>query len=109
MIDFLIQYGYIGVFLAAFLAATVLPFGSEPVVVGVLAAGAEYVPVLVAATIGNFLGGMSCYWLGWLGKTLGLLKARDWPVAFWMFLGKFLRYLVVFGAFDWIAGLLAAA
>lgn len=26
MLDFLIEYGYIGVFLAAFLAATVLPF-----------------------------------------------------------------------------------
>ena len=57
MIDFLIQYGYIGVFLAAFLAATVLPFGSEPVVVGVLAAGAEYVPrgheLLLARLVGQ--------------------------------------------------------
>ncbi|MDO5017614.1 MAG: VTT domain-containing protein [Porphyromonas sp.] len=144
--DFLIQYGYIGVFIAAFLAATVLPFGSEPVIIGVLATGAAYWPVLIAATVGNILGGMSCYWLGWLGKTewivkylkmpeakvqkwvdwlqgrgswmaffvflpgvgdffavaLGLLRANVWSVLIWMSLGKFLRYLAVFGAFDWV-------
>lgn len=149
MLDFLINYGYIGVFIAAMLAATVLPFGSEPVVLGVLAAGAEYWPVIIAATIGNFIGGMSCYWIGWLGKTewivkylkmpkekvdkwtawlqgrgswmaffvflpgvgdffavaLGLLRANVWSVALWMLLGKFLRYLVLLGAFDWVKAL----
>jgi membrane protein YqaA with SNARE-associated domain len=66
--EFLINYGYIGVFIASFLAATVLPFSSEVVLIGVLAAGATMWPCLIAATIGNFLGGMSCYWLGMLGK-----------------------------------------
>ncbi len=67
--EFLIAYGYIGVFIASFLAATVLPFSSEVVLTGVLLAGASYWPCMIAATIGNFLGGMSCYWLGMLGKT----------------------------------------
>ncbi len=71
MLDFLISYGYIGVFLAAFLAATVLPFSSEVVLAGVMATGANYVTLIIAATIGNVLGGMTCYWLGTLGK-------RDW-------------------------------
>ena len=66
--EFLIAYGYIGVFIAAFLAATVLPFSSEVVLTGVLLAGASYAPCMIAATLGNFLGGMSCYWLGMLGK-----------------------------------------
>ena len=35
---------------------------------GVLLAGASYWPCMIAATLGNFLGGMSCYWLGMLGK-----------------------------------------
>lgn len=39
---------------------------------------------------------------------LGLLKARVVPVALWMFAGKFLRYLVLFGAFDWIKELFVA-
>lgn len=66
--EFLIEYGYIGVFIAAFLAATVLPFSSEVVLTGVLLAGAAYWPCMVSATLGNFIGGMSCYWLGMLGK-----------------------------------------
>ena len=66
--EFLIEYGYIGVFIASFLAATVLPFSSEVVLTGVLLAGAVYWPCMIAATLGNFLGGMSCYWLGMLGK-----------------------------------------
>ncbi|MDR1918931.1 MAG: VTT domain-containing protein [Tannerellaceae bacterium] len=66
--DVLIEYGYLGVFLASFLAATVLPFSSEVVLTGVLWAGAAYWPCLIAASLGNSLGGMSCYWLGMLGK-----------------------------------------
>ena len=64
--EFLIEYGYIGVFIASFLAATILPFSSEVVLTGVLLAGSAYWPCMVAATLGNFLGGMSCYWLGML-------------------------------------------
>ena len=33
--EFLIEYGYIGVFIASFLAATILPFSSEVVLTGV--------------------------------------------------------------------------
>ena len=66
--EILIEWGYIGVFIAAFLAATVLPFSSEVVLTGALLAGAAYRPCIVAATIGNFLGGLTCYYLGYLGK-----------------------------------------
>lgn len=87
--DFLIEYGYIGVFIASFLAATILPFSSEVVLTGVLLAGSSYWPCMVAATLGNFLGGMSCYWLGMLGKVewiekylkldaKKLQKVQDW-------------------------------
>ena len=87
--EFLIEYGYIGVFIASFLAATVLPFSSEVVLTGVLLAGATYWPCMIAATLGNFLGGMSCYWLGMLGKVewiekylkldaVKLQKVQDW-------------------------------
>ena len=119
--EFLIAYGYIGVFIASFLAATILPFSSEVVLTGVLLAG-----------------GMSCYWLGMLGKVewiekylkldpvklqkvqdwikgkgswmgffvflpgigdfiavaLGFLRANIWVVAISMFLGKAIRYWV---------------
>ena len=66
--ELLIEYGYIGVFFASFLAATILPFSSEVVLTGVLLGGAAYWPCMLAATSGNFLGGMVCYWLGMVGK-----------------------------------------
>lgn len=74
MLEFLIEYGYIGVFIAAFLAATILPFSSEIVLSGVLLTGASFWPVIIAATLGNILGGMTCYWLGKLGKIEWLVK-----------------------------------
>jgi len=87
--EYFIEYGYWGVFLAAFLAATILPFSSEIVLTGVLLAGASYWPCMIAAILGNFLGGMTCYWLGMLGKiewiekylkmsTEKIQKVQDW-------------------------------
>ncbi|MDR2681010.1 MAG: VTT domain-containing protein [Tannerella sp.] len=72
--EFLIEYGYVGVFIASFLAATVLPFSSEIVLTGVLLGGASYWPCMIAAGTGNFLGGMTCYWLGMCGKTEWIKK-----------------------------------
>ena len=66
--EFLIEHGYWGVFIASFLAATILPFSSEVVLAGVLLGGSSYWPCMIAATAGNFLGGMTCYWLGTAGK-----------------------------------------
>lgn len=68
MLDFLVEYGYYGLFLVAFLAATVLPFSSEFAFGGCLAAGLDPTWCVVSATAGNFLGGMTSYYLGYLGK-----------------------------------------
>ena len=70
----LIEYGYIGVLVASFLAATILPFSSEIVLSGVLLGGASYWPCMIAAVSGNFLGGMTCYWLGKIGKVEWIKK-----------------------------------
>jgi len=64
----LIEWSYLGLFIATFLAGSILPFSSEIVLSGLLAVGANSVGCLVAATVGNFLGGMTCYYLGHLGK-----------------------------------------
>ena len=66
--ELLVEYGYIGVFLASFLAATILPFSSEVVLTGVLLGGSAYIPCMLSAISGNFLGGMTCYWIGKIGK-----------------------------------------
>lgn len=75
MTDFLINYGYWGLFLVAFLAGSILPFCSEVVFSGLLVSGADPLQCLIAATIGNVLGGMTCYWLGRLGK-MDLLERK---------------------------------
>lgn len=68
MLDGFVEYGYIGLFLASFLAATILPFGSEFVFVGLLAMGMNAWGCVIVASIGNWLGGMTNYYLGRLGK-----------------------------------------
>lgn len=52
-------------FVVAFLAATVLPIGSEPVFVALVRMHPEQVAAtVVVATVGNTLGGMTSYALG---------------------------------------------
>lgn len=68
MLEFLIDYGYIGLFIACFLAATILPFSSDFVFAGLLIAGLLPWPCVFIATLGNWLGGMTNYFLGRLGK-----------------------------------------
>lgn len=130
--------GYWGLFLATFLAATIVPFSSEAVLSGTLYAGYQHWVVILVATFGNWLGGMTSFYLGVLGKkewiqkylrippektdkvisrikgkehwaaffcwlpiigdviavALGLLKLNVYKVAFGMFIGKALRYII---------------
>ncbi|MEG0807842.1 MAG: DedA family protein [Alistipes sp.] len=67
--QFLIDWGYWGLFLSAFIAGSILPFSSEAVMVVLVHLGLDPVACLAAAAVGNTLGGMSCYWIGRLGKT----------------------------------------
>jgi membrane protein YqaA with SNARE-associated domain len=62
------EYGYIGLFLASFLAATIVPFSSEAIFSGMLFAGFNPIGCLILASAGNWLGGMTSFGLGYLGK-----------------------------------------
>jgi len=59
--------GLWGLFLASFLAATVLPFSSEAVLAAMAFGPWDGVTLLAVASAGNTLGGMSSYGLGRLG------------------------------------------
>jgi membrane protein YqaA with SNARE-associated domain len=98
-----VEWGYIGLFIAAFLAATVIPFSSEAVFSALVWGGLNAWTCVFVATAGNFLGGMTCYYLGrlgkieWIEKYLGVKKEKidhfitkvhkhgDW-IAFFSFL-----------------------
>ncbi len=59
---------YAGLFASSFLAATLLPFSSEALLVALLLAGHNPVHCVITATLGNGIGGMSSYGLGYLGN-----------------------------------------
>lgn len=132
-------YGYWGLFVAAFLAATVLPFSSDVVLGTMIVAGYDPVWAWMAAIAGNWLGGMVSYGMGYLGKwewvvkylradrnkverfmvkakkygptfalvtwlpiigdpmaiALGFVRSPLGLTAWWMFVGKGLRYLAI--------------
>ena len=69
MLENFAEYGYIGLFLASFLAATILPLGSEVVFAALIAAGMNAWGCVAVASVGNWMGGMTNYYLGMLGKT----------------------------------------
>lgn len=71
LIEFFVEWGYAGLFLSAFVAGSVVPFSSEAVMVVLTGMGLNPFGCLVAATAGNTLGGMTCYWIGMAGK-------REW-------------------------------
>lgn len=71
----MISYGPWGMFLSAFLAGSILPFSSEAIMVALLALGGSPWLLLLTASAGNTLGGVSCYCVGriaspeWLQRT----------------------------------------
>lgn len=137
-----LELGYLGLFLASFLSATVVPFSSEAVLAAMIVGGANPWVAIAVATAGNWLGGLSSYGIGYLGKwewmekylgidkqkvegwkpkidrygsffavlsflpiigdvisvALGYFRARFWLTAFWMLVGKFGRYLSIYGS-----------
>jgi membrane protein YqaA with SNARE-associated domain len=74
MAAFLLDHGLPALFLLSFLAATVIPLGSEWLLVALLLQGQEFGPVVTVATIGNFLGACTTYGIGYLGSTFVMQK-----------------------------------
>ena len=65
-------------FASSFLAATLLPGGSEAVLFGALKLDPQqYWPALAVATLGNTLGGMSSYLIGRIVPQRGQIKGLD--------------------------------
>lgn len=72
MIDFivgiLIQWGYWGMLVAAFVAGSFFPFSSEAVMAGLQAAGLDPLQLVIYGSVGNVLGSLFNYGVGRLGK-----------------------------------------
>lgn len=148
--QFFIDWGYIGLFISALVAGSILPFSSEVVLTVLVQMGADPTVCLISASVGNTAGGLLCYWLGYLGNMewierwlkidkqkmdkvsgfvkrygagmglfgvlpwvgeviivlLGLLRANVYITTFTMFIGKFVRYLLIILALQGVNSLL---
>lgn len=68
LIQLLIDWGYVGLFISALLAGSVIPFSSELVMVALVKVGLSPTLCVLSATLGNTVGGMTCYYIGRLGR-----------------------------------------
>jgi membrane protein YqaA with SNARE-associated domain len=60
------KFGLSSIFVVAFISATLLPIGSEVVVVGFLKLNPDlFWPAVLVATAGNTLGGALTWWMGY--------------------------------------------
>ena len=64
----LTELGLWGLFLGTFLAATIVPFSSDALYVAILVATQNPMGCLLVGTLGNWLGSVTTYWIGWIGR-----------------------------------------
>lgn len=101
-----IEYGYYGLFAGTFLSATIVPLPSEAMVLGGIALGMNPFWVIVVATFGNFLGGLTNYWIGMKAdneklvrkfglnrEKINLWKQRSRKWGFWLGLISWLPFV----------------
>ena len=101
-----VSLGYLGLFIASFLAATVVPFSSEVVFSALVFGGLDTWTCVFVATAGNWLGGLSCYFVGKLGKIEWIekyLRIKKEKIEKW--LEKIHRYGDWFAFFSFLPGI----
>lgn len=64
----MLDFGYFGLFVASFLAATIMPFSSEVALSTMIILGADVWLTILFATLGNWLGSLTTYALGYVGN-----------------------------------------
>lgn len=65
---FLENWGYWGMLVSAFLAGSFFPFNSEAIMLSLLAAGLQPLPLVIYGTIGNVAGSLFNYGVGRMGR-----------------------------------------
>ena len=58
-------YGYWGLFLSAFIAGSIVPFSAELLIGILLYQGFPLIPLVLVATLGNWLGGYTAFFMGY--------------------------------------------
>lgn len=101
--EYFAELGYIGLFIAAFLAATILPLSSELVLTALLLNGLSPELLVTVATVGNVLGSLTNYGLGyWASKTVIQKWLRMSENEFVRAEERFKKYGIVALLFAWV-------
>lgn len=74
MEDLLTGNGLSALFILSFLAATIIPLGSEWLLIALLLNGHDAFPVVTVATVGNYLGACTTYAIGFYGSEFLIKK-----------------------------------
>ena len=74
MPELLTEHGLLSLFLLSFCASTLLPLGSEWLLVALLLDGSDPASSVLVATLGNSLGAVTSYLIGRLGSDWLILK-----------------------------------
>ena len=72
--EYFSELGHIGLFCAAFLAATILPLSSEIVLSALLLSGLSPSTLVISATTGNVLGSLTNYAIGYWANLVVIKK-----------------------------------
>ncbi|MFO7816170.1 MAG: YqaA family protein [Thermodesulfobacteriota bacterium] len=72
--EYFTELGLIGLFIAAFLAATILPLSSEIVLSALLLSGLSPTMLVIIATTGNVSGSLTNYALGYWASLVAVKK-----------------------------------
>ena len=101
--EYLSEFGYIGLFVAAFLAATILPLSSEVVLTALLLSGLSPTTLVLVATVGNVLCSLVNYALGYWASVVVVKKwLRMSDADFVRAEQRFARYGMVSLLFAWV-------
>jgi membrane protein YqaA with SNARE-associated domain len=65
----LLNYGYLGLFLASILASTILPFGSEGILLLLVYEKFNIPALVLVASAGNYIGACTTYYIGLKGRS----------------------------------------
>lgn len=71
---FLADNGYPALFLVSFLASTILPLGSEWLLVALILSGNDPILSVSIATVGNYFGACTTYWIGLYGASFVIVR-----------------------------------
>jgi membrane protein YqaA with SNARE-associated domain len=96
------ETGYLGLFLSAFFAATILPVASEAVLIGMLAYHYDPLVCLIVASTGNTLGAILNYYIGYLGDPIWLKKIKVSIAEIDQWSARVQKYGIWLALFSWL-------